>query len=64
MRTWFALMSSILWTGIFFSGFANVNWVVYAPAAGFLFAAVTGICPSLSFLVKLFEIRLKETSNK
>lgn len=64
MRTWFAMVGIILWTGIYLSGFAHVNWLIYVPAAGFIFAAATGICPSLAVLLKLFRIKVKTTSDK
>ncbi|MEO8766046.1 MAG: hypothetical protein ABI416_17220 [Ginsengibacter sp.] len=63
MRIWFALVSVILWTGIFLSGFSNVNWLVYLPAAGFALGAITGICPSLMAASKIFGIKTKTASN-
>ena len=64
MRIWFAIMAAILWTGIYFTGFSTVNWLLYVPATGFLFAAVTGICPSQAGVVKLFGVKAKESSDK
>ena len=64
MRMWFAIMGAILWTGIYLTGFSTVNWLVYLPSAGFMFAAITGICPSQIGVFKLFGIKIKETSDK
>ena len=64
MRIWFMLVGIILWAGIYFSGFANVNWLIYVPAIGFIFGAVTGLCLSLTAIAKLFGVKVKETSNK
>ena len=64
MRIWFALVGIILWADIYFSGFTNVNWLIYLPVAGFIFVAVTGICLSLAVILKLFGVKVKETSDK
>ena len=53
MRIWFAFMASVLWIGVYLTGFSNVNWVVYLPTVGFTFAALTGICPSQISVFKL-----------
>ncbi len=55
MRVWFAFMGSLLWAGIYFTGFSTVNWMIYVPAAGFIFAAITGFCPSQIGIFKLFD---------
>jgi hypothetical protein len=55
MRIWFVFMGAILWLGIYLSGFSNVSWVLYVPAAAFVIAGVTGICPSQIAVFKLFE---------
>ncbi len=64
MRTWFLLIGIILWTGIYLSGFSNVSWVLYVPAAGFIFGAATGLCLSLTAILKLFGVKSKGTSGK
>jgi hypothetical protein len=64
VRVWFAFMGTILWIGIYFTGFGNVNWLIYTPAVGFIFAATTGICPSQITIFNLFGIRMVETPNK
>jgi hypothetical protein len=57
MRAWFAFYGAIIWLGIYLSGFANVHWLLYVPATGIAFAAITGICPSQIAIFKLFGSR-------
>ena len=57
MRVWFALVGIMLWTGIYFTGFSNVSWLLYLPAAGFIFAAVTGLCLSLTAISKMVGLK-------
>jgi len=54
MRVFFLFASSFLWLGIWLTGFSQVHWVLYLPTAAFLFAALTGICPSLIISTYLF----------
>lgn len=54
MRIWFAFVSVILWAGIYLTGFSRANWVLYVPAPGFILGAVTGLCPSLTVISKMF----------
>lgn len=64
MRVWYAFVGAILWAGIYLTGFSNVHWLLYVPAAGFVFAAITGLCLSLTAISKMFGFRIKETSNQ
>jgi len=64
MRIWFAFVGIILWTGIYFTGFNTVNWLLYIPAAGFTFSAITGICLSLTAISKMFGVKTKKISNQ
>jgi len=64
MRVWFACVGIILWAGIYLTGFSTVNWLLYVPATGFIFSAITGICPSLIAVSKMFGFRIKGTSNQ
>lgn len=59
MRLWFAVMAAILWTGIYFTGFSLVNWLLYVPAIGLMFASIIGICPSQLAILKLFGNKQK-----
>lgn len=47
MRSFFLFAASVLWLGIWLTGFSVVSWVLYVPPSFFTFAAVTGICPGL-----------------
>lgn len=59
MRIWYAMVATILWAGIYLTGFSTVNWLLYLPAIGFVFGAITGICPSLVGIFKLFGVKIK-----
>ena len=59
MRLWFAFVGVILWVGIYLTGFSTVNWLLYLPAAGFTFSALTGICLSLVAISKMFGFNKK-----
>jgi hypothetical protein len=59
MRVWFAFMGSVLWVGIYLTGFSAASWVSYLPTAGFTFAAATGYCPSQSAIFGLFRAKQK-----
>ena len=47
MRLFFAVSGSIIWLGIWLTGFETVHWLLYVPAVFFAVAVVTGICPGL-----------------
>lgn len=47
MRFFFLFAGSVLWLGIWLTGFAKVHWLLYVPPSFFYFAAITGICPGL-----------------
>ena len=64
MRAWYVLVAAILWTGIYLTGFSDVSWLLYVPAAGFVFAAITGICPSQLAIFKMFESKATEIPYK
>lgn len=46
LRAFYLFASSIIWLGIYLTGFEQASWVLYVPATTFMFAAITGICPS------------------
>ncbi|ATX82380.1 hypothetical protein Ga0123462_1517 [Mariprofundus ferrinatatus] len=54
MRFFFLVVSTILLTGIWLTGFGTAHWLLYIPAIFFLFAAATGICPGIIFSNLLF----------
>jgi len=47
MRFFFFVAGSVIWAGMWLTGFALVHWLIYIPATFFYFAVVTGICPGL-----------------
>lgn len=55
MRVWFAAFAILILIGIYLTGFAVVHWLLYVPAAGFVFAAISGICPSQILMSKFFK---------
>lgn len=63
MRIWFVFMGIILWTGIYFTGFSTINWLVYLPATGLVLAGIIRICPVQIAILKLLGVK-KETSSK
>lgn len=40
MRIIFLTSGSVIWLGIWLTGFNNIHWVLYLPAAFFYFAVV------------------------
>lgn len=55
LRFFFFGSGLMIWLGIYLTGFDVVHWVSYFPAVFFIFAAVTGICPSIIFSKMLFK---------
>jgi len=64
LRVWYAFVDAILWTAIYLTGFSNVHWLIYLLAVGFIFSAITGICPSQMAIFKMFGVKIKETSSQ
>jgi hypothetical protein len=46
VRAFYLFAATVLWLGIWHTGFSIASWVLYVPAVTFVFAAATGICPS------------------
>lgn len=57
MRFFFLFSGSVIWLGIWLTGFSTANWLLYVPASFFYFAAVTGLCPGLILARLLFPER-------
>ncbi|MCK5446175.1 MAG: hypothetical protein KAI73_11180 [Rhodospirillaceae bacterium] len=53
LRLLLLTMSTVIFVGIWLSGYDQVHWLLYAPASFMLFAAITGICPGLIIWRKL-----------
>ena len=64
VRTFLFLIGTVLWIGIGLTGIETIHWVLVLPASFFLFAALTGICPGLVMLQKIFAAAVKVESNK
>jgi len=47
MRFFLFVSGTLVWTGIWLTGFNVVHWVLYLPAIFFAFAVITGICPGM-----------------
>ncbi len=61
MKFFFLFVGSILWLGIWLTGFDVVHWVLFLPAAFFVFSALTGICPGMILFKEIF--REKQTDD-
>ena len=46
MRAFYVFAASVLWLGIWQTGFTVSSWILYIPAFTFVAAAITGYCPS------------------
>lgn len=55
MRFFFLVVATVLWVGIWLTGFGTVHWILFIPAVFFVFAAVTGICPGIIISNRLFK---------
>ncbi len=45
LRLFFSVSATMLWTGIWLTGFGVVHWVLFIPPVSFTFAVITRICP-------------------
>ena len=52
-RALFLVVATLLWIGIYLTGFETAHWIFYFPAVFLAFAGITGICPGLIILRKL-----------
>jgi hypothetical protein len=48
-RAHFISIASIVFIGIWLTGFDKVHWLLYVPVVALTFAGITGICPGLIF---------------
>ena len=60
MRVFFLILSSVLWLGIWLTGFSQISWIIYVPACSLLFAAIMGFCPGL--ITSRFLFRTQSSS--
>ncbi len=54
-RMFFLIISSMIWLGIWLTGFGIAHWLLYIPAVFLLFAAVTGFCPGMMITRWMFK---------
>jgi len=54
-RFFLLVVSTLIWLGIWLTGFASAHWLLYIPAAFLLVAAILGICPGMFFSRLLFK---------
>lgn len=47
LRMQFLSIATVVFIGIWLTGFGRVHWFLYIPVAFFLFAGATGICPGM-----------------
>jgi hypothetical protein len=57
VRFFFLFVSTVIWLGIWETGFSTAHWLLYVPAIFLSFAAITGICPGLIVANLLFPAR-------
>ena len=55
MRFFFLVTGTVIWTGMWLTGFSIVHWLLYVPGILFYFAAISGICPGIIFSKLLFK---------
>ncbi len=53
IRMFLLVMSALVASGIYLSGYNSVHWLLYIPAIGLAFAGITGTCPSIMLFKKL-----------
>lgn len=59
MRFFFLFTASVIFAGIWLTGFSTVHWLLYVPVTFFYFAAITGICPGLIISRMVFRVHSK-----
>ena len=64
MRLFFFVIGSILWIGIWLTGFDAAHWLLYVVPVFFYFAAATGICPGMHFSRRLIPEQKKPPTRK
>jgi len=60
LKVFFLFIDLLLWGGIWLTGFELVHWLLYIPAIFLLVAPVTGVCPGIFFLKKIFNEKSTE----
>ena len=55
LRVYYLFTAICLWAGIWLTGFDVVHWFIYIPATFLFISSITGICPGIIFLKKVFN---------
>lgn len=55
LRFFLLVVGTLLWIGIWHTGFNVASWILYIPAIFLPLAAITGICPGMIFANTLFK---------
>lgn len=63
LRVFFLFFGSLMWVGIWLTGFDVVHWILFLPATFFIIAAITGICPGLIFFKEIFKEKQTQDSD-
>ncbi len=61
MRFLFFVAGSMIWLGIWLTGFGTAHWLLYLPASVFVFGAATGICPGMIVSNMLFGSKMEKS---
>ena len=51
----FFFVGTVIWVGIWLTGFSTAHWLFYLPAAFYYFAAISGICLGIIISRLLFK---------
>lgn len=54
MRFFFLGAGTVIFAGVWLTGFDRAHWLLYVPVAFFWFAALSGICPGIIISRRLF----------
>lgn len=54
-RFFMLVVSLMIWSGVWLTGFSTAHWILYIPAAFLLIAAILGICPGMYFSRLMFK---------
>lgn len=55
LRLFYVFMASMIWLGIWQTGFAESSLFFYIPGVTLIFATITGFCPSLIAIRKVMD---------
>lgn len=58
MRFFLLFSGSVIWLGIWLTGFAKAHWLLYVPPSLFYFAGITGLCPGLILSRMVFREKI------